>query len=158
VSNVNHVSSNAYISSGQCSSSSIIYNACSIKTFLKEQPGKYVLVENHKVNHVEPSPCSNRFALPAVKDENNRSIIIKNFASCRSCHTTYAYTCVSKNYHQRHPLHHQGTVDGIFFFTYFIYISSSKSRSLTSKNNRLLKLLNKNSLGAWGRGGDRRKI
>jgi hypothetical protein len=65
---------------------------------------------------------------------------------------------VSKNYHQRHPLHHQGTVDGIFFFTYFIYISSSKSRSLTSKNNRLLKLLNKNSLGAWGRGGDRRKI
>jgi hypothetical protein len=56
VSNVNHVSSNAYISSGQCSSSSIIYNACSIKTFLKEQPGKYVLVENHKVNHVEPFP------------------------------------------------------------------------------------------------------
>jgi hypothetical protein len=139
VSNVNHVSSNAYISSGQCSSSSIIYNACSIKTFLKEQPGKYVLVENHKVNHVEPSPCWNRFALPVVKDENNRSIIIKN-------------------YHQRHPLHHQGAIDGILLFTYFIYISISKSLSLTSKNNRLLKLLNKNSSGAGGRGGDRRKI
>jgi hypothetical protein len=56
-------------------------NACNIKTLLKEQPEKYVLVENHKVNHVKPSPCRNRFALPAVNDENDRSIIIKNFAS-----------------------------------------------------------------------------
>jgi hypothetical protein len=56
-SNVNHVSSNACASPGQCSSSSIIYNACNIKTFLKEQPEKYVVVVNHKVNHVKPSPC-----------------------------------------------------------------------------------------------------
>jgi hypothetical protein len=41
----------------------------------------------------------------------------------------------SKNYHL---LHHQGTIHDIFFFTYFIYISSSKSPSLTSKNNRLI--------------------
>jgi hypothetical protein len=91
VSNVNHVSSNACVSSGQCSSTSIIYNAYNIKTFLKEQPEKDVLLENHKVNYIEPSSYWNRFALPAVKDENGRSIIIKNFASCRYCHTTYAY-------------------------------------------------------------------
>ena len=59
---------------------------------LKEQPEKYVLVENHKVNHVKPSPCWKQFALPAVKDENSRSVVIKNFAACRSCYTTYAYT------------------------------------------------------------------
>ena len=77
---------------GQNSSNNITYNAINIKNFLKERPEKYVLVENQKVNHVKPSQCWNRFSLPAVKDENNRNIIIKNFAICRSCYTTYAYT------------------------------------------------------------------
>ena len=85
-------SSNISPSLGQHSSNNITYNAINIKNFLKEQPEKYVLVENQKVNHVKPSQCWNRFAPPAVKDENNRNIIIKNFASCRSCYTTYAYT------------------------------------------------------------------
>ncbi len=65
-------SSNVCDSPGQCSLDAIKYNTLNIKAFLKE----YVLVENHKVNHVKPSP--------AVKDENDRSIVIKNFATCRS--------------------------------------------------------------------------
>jgi hypothetical protein len=91
-SNASRVSSNACASSGQGSSNSVTYNASNIKRFLKEQPEKYVLLENHKVNHVKPSPCWDRFALPAVNDETDRSIIIENFASCRSYFTTYAYT------------------------------------------------------------------
>lgn len=83
--------SNACLSPGECPSGGIKYNASNIKIFLKEQPEKYVLVENQKINHVKPSPCWKRFALPAVQDENDRSIIIKNFATCRSCYTTYSY-------------------------------------------------------------------
>jgi len=85
-------SSTTCASSGQSSSSVIKYNTSNIKMFLREQPEKYLLVENSKVNHVKPSPCWNRFALPTAKDENDRSIIIKNFATCRSCYTTDTYT------------------------------------------------------------------
>jgi hypothetical protein len=85
-------SSTTCASPGQSSSSVIKYNTSNIKMFLREQLEKYLLVENPKVNHVKPSPCWNRFALPAVKDENDRSIIIKNFATCRSCYTTDTYT------------------------------------------------------------------
>ena len=83
---------NARVSLSPCSSSSITYNTSSIRMFLKEQPGKYTLVQNPKVNHTKPSACWTRFALPAIKDENGHSVIIKNFATCRSCFTTYIYT------------------------------------------------------------------
>ncbi|CAF3806998.1 unnamed protein product [Rotaria sp. Silwood1] len=76
----------------QYSSSNVKYNPSNIKILLKKQPEKYVLVDNHKVNHAKPSPCWNRFALPVVKNENNRHIVIKNFATCRSCYATYAFT------------------------------------------------------------------
>lgn len=68
------------------------YNTSNIKRFLKEQPEKYILVDNRKANALKPSPCWAQFALPAVKDENNHPTIIEKFASCRSCYTTYAYT------------------------------------------------------------------
>jgi hypothetical protein len=131
VSNVNHVSSNACASPGQCSSNSIIYNACNIKTFLKEQPAKYVLVENHKVNHVKPSPCWNRFALPAIKDENDRSIIIKNFASCRSCHTTYAYTYGSTKSLNAHKCFKELSSISSPSSRYYIYMTSFSSPILS---------------------------
>ncbi|CAF1148186.1 unnamed protein product [Rotaria sordida] len=91
-SNTDHSSSIIASSLGQCSSSNIKYNPLNIKLFLKEQPEKYLLVDNHKVNNSKPSPCWNRFALPAVKIENNRNVVIKNFATCRSCYATYVYT------------------------------------------------------------------
>ncbi|CAF1594607.1 unnamed protein product [Rotaria sp. Silwood1] len=94
-SNTDRSSSIISSSLGQCSSTNIKYNPSNIKMFLKEQPEKYVLVDNHKVNCSKPSPCWTRFALPAVKDENNRNIVIKNFATCRSCYSTYAFTCGS---------------------------------------------------------------
>jgi hypothetical protein len=53
---------------------------------LKNQPEKYTLVDNRRVNTVKPSPCWTRFALPAVKDENHQNIIIEKFATCRSCY------------------------------------------------------------------------
>jgi hypothetical protein len=65
-----HPSSTTCASPGQPSSSVIKYNTSNIKMFLREQLEKYLLVENPKVNHVKPSPCWNRFAFPAVKDEN----------------------------------------------------------------------------------------
>jgi hypothetical protein len=67
-----HPSSNVCVSPGQCASDAIKYNSSNIKIFLKEQPGKYVLVENHKISHAKPSQFWNRFALPAVKDENDQ--------------------------------------------------------------------------------------
>ena len=76
----------------QTSSLNMKCNSSNIKIFLKEQPEKYTLVDNNKVNHVKPSACWSCFALPAAKDENNQSTIIKSFASCRSCFTTYTYT------------------------------------------------------------------
>lgn len=87
-------SSNAcmLVSPNQRASAVVKYDSSNIKTFLKQQPEKYVLVDNLNVNHAKPSPCWNRFALPAVRDENDRNIIIKNFASCRACLTTYTYT------------------------------------------------------------------
>ncbi|CAF2801081.1 unnamed protein product [Rotaria sp. Silwood2] len=91
-SNTDHSSSIITSSLGQCSSSNIKYNPSNIKLLLKEQPEKYVLVDNHKVNTSKPSPCWNRFALPAVKNEINRNVVIKNFATCRSCYATYVYT------------------------------------------------------------------
>ena len=60
--------------------------------FLKKQPGKYTLVDDQRTNYTKPSTCWNQFALPAVKDENNRHIIIKNFATCRSSYKTNTYT------------------------------------------------------------------
>ena len=80
------------LSPGQIPSGAIRYNTFNIQTLLKEQPAKYVFVENQKIHQVKPSPCWNRFALPAVKDENDRNVIIKNFATCRHCYTTYSYT------------------------------------------------------------------
>ena len=74
-----------------CSPKDAQYNSSNIKLLLKEQPMRYTLVDNSRVNHVKPSPCWNRFALPAVKDENNRNIVIRNFATCKSCYTTYKY-------------------------------------------------------------------
>jgi hypothetical protein len=74
------------------SSNSVRYDPSSIKTLLKEQPEKYILVDNRKSNPSKPSACWKRFALPAMKDENDRTVVIKNFASCRSCYTTYTYT------------------------------------------------------------------
>lgn len=79
-------------STSECTSNSIKYNSTNIKQFLKQQPTKYVVVDNQKISHTKPSPCWIRFGLPATKDENDRNIIIKNFASCRSCYTTYSYT------------------------------------------------------------------
>ena len=73
-------------------SSNLKYNTSNIKMFLKEQPEKYTLVNNQRINHTKSSACWNQFALPAVKDENNRHIIIKNFATCRSCYKTNTYT------------------------------------------------------------------
>ena len=49
-------------------------------------------MNNDKTHHAKPSPCWIQFALPAVKDENDHSIVIKNYATCRSCYTTYRYT------------------------------------------------------------------
>jgi hypothetical protein len=144
-SNKTRLSSNVCDSPGQYSSDAVKYNTLNIKTFLKEQPEKYVLMENHKVNHVKPSPCWNRFALPAVKDENDHSIVIKNFATCRSCYTTYSYTLGSTkslNSHKcsKDPASTSSSPSFKYFnyylFTiYFVYISSIKS-SLNSKNNR----------------------
>ncbi|CAF2741246.1 unnamed protein product [Rotaria sp. Silwood2] len=94
-SNTDRSSSIISSSLGQCSSTNIKYNPSNIKMFLKEQPEKYVLVDNHKVNCSKPSPCWTRFALPAVKDGNNHNVVIKNFATCRSCYSTYAFTCGS---------------------------------------------------------------
>ncbi|CAF5015705.1 unnamed protein product [Rotaria sp. Silwood1] len=76
----------------QYSSSHVKYNPSNIQILLKEQPEKYVLVDNYKVNHAKLSSCWNRFPLPSVKDENNRNIVIKNFATYRSCYATYAFT------------------------------------------------------------------
>lgn len=90
--NVSHSSSKPFAPIDQDLSNNVTYNTSNIKNFLKEQPEKYTLVGNVKVNHMKPSPCWKKFALPAVKDENNRNIIIKNFATCRSCFTTYCYT------------------------------------------------------------------
>ena len=78
----------------QTSSLNMKYSSSNIKIFRKGQPEKYTLVDNNKVNHVKPSACWSRFALPAVKDENNQSAIIKDFANCRSCFTTYTYTYI----------------------------------------------------------------
>ena len=72
-------------------SDSAKYDPSSIKMLLKEQPEKFALVDNRKMNPAKPSPCWKRFAFPAVKDENDRSVIIRNLASCRSCFTTYTY-------------------------------------------------------------------
>jgi hypothetical protein len=145
LSNKTHPSSNVCVSPGQCASDSIKYNSSNIKIFLKEQPTKYVLVENQKVNHAKPSQCWNRFALPAVKDENDRSVIIKNFATCRSCYTTYIYahgSTKSLNSHKcsKEPSSTSSSPSFRYFnyylFTiYFVYISSIKS-SLNSKTNQ----------------------
>lgn len=84
--------SNACDSPNRSSKDLIEYNTSNIKSFLKEQPDKYVLVDNHKVNPIKPAACWKRFALPAIKNEAGLSIVIKNFATCRSCYTTYSFT------------------------------------------------------------------
>lgn len=98
--------STACDSPGRSSTDSIQYTTSNIRMFLKEQPEKYVLVDNHKVNPTRPAPCWNRFALPAMKNENGRSVVIKNFATCRSCYTTYSFTLGSTkslNFHKCAP-------------------------------------------------------
>ncbi|CAF1069619.1 unnamed protein product [Adineta ricciae] len=84
-------SPNTCRSPGQNSTDSIIYNISNIKRFLKEQPDKYVLVGNHKVNPTKPADCWNRFSLLAVKDETGGNTVIKNFATFRSRYTTYPF-------------------------------------------------------------------
>ncbi|CAF1070781.1 unnamed protein product [Didymodactylos carnosus] len=75
-----HSSADAGGSLPECSIGDIKYDTSNIKVFLKNQSGKYTLVGNPRVNTVKPSACWTRFALPAVKDENHRNIIIKKFA------------------------------------------------------------------------------
>ncbi|CAF1479783.1 unnamed protein product, partial [Didymodactylos carnosus] len=70
-----HSSSDAGGSLPECSIGDIKYDTSNIK-LLKNQPGKYPLVDNPRVNTVKPSACWTRFALPAVKDENHRKIYI----------------------------------------------------------------------------------
>ncbi|CAF1265169.1 unnamed protein product [Rotaria sp. Silwood1] len=89
---------------------------------------KYVLVDNHKVNHAKPSPCWNRFALPVVKDENNRNIVIKNFATCRSCYATYVFTYGSTKSLNSHKC--------VKELSSISTSPSTKSPSLNSKINR----------------------
>jgi hypothetical protein len=146
-SNNTHPSSNVCVSPGQCAIDGIIYNSSNIKIFLKEQPGKYVLVENHKVNHTKPSQCWSRFSLPVVKDENDHTVIIKNFATCRSCYTTYIFTHGSTKSLNSHKCSKELSsissssspsfryFNYYLFTIYFAYISSIKS-SLNSKINQ----------------------
>ncbi|CAF5125695.1 unnamed protein product, partial [Rotaria sp. Silwood1] len=89
---------------------------------------KYVLVDNHKVNHAKPSPCWNQFALPVVKDENNRDIVIKNFATCRSCYATYVFTYGSTKSLNSHKC--------VKELSSISTSPSTKSPSLNSKINR----------------------
>ncbi|CAF5095494.1 unnamed protein product, partial [Rotaria sp. Silwood1] len=112
----------------QYSSSNVKYNPSNIKILLKKQPEKYVLVDNHKVNHAKPSPCWNRFALPVVKNENNRHIVIKNFATCRSCYALYVFTYGSTKSLNSHKY----VKESSSIFT----SPSTKSPSLNSKINR----------------------
>ena len=85
-------SSNVRDSPGQDLYETIKSNPSNIEIFLKEHSERYVPVENRKVNHAKSAPCWTRLTFPIVKDENDRSTIIKNFAACRSSYTTYSYT------------------------------------------------------------------
>ena len=78
--------------SKKSSSNNVVYSSPNIKRLLKEQPEKYTLVNNDKINYAKPSPCWNQFGLPAERDENDRINVIKNYATCRSCYITYRYT------------------------------------------------------------------
>lgn len=116
-------------SPGQSSTHDIKYNTSNIKTFLREQPEKYVLVENRKVNQTKPAACWSRFALPAMKDENSCNTIIRNFAVCRSCYTTCSYTLgltKSLNSHKCAPSTYSSSSFRYFinyrFIIYYIYI------------------------------------
>ena len=91
-SNVDRSPSMVRSSLDESQSSNLKYNTSNIKIFLKEQPEKYTLVDNQRINHTKPSACWNQFALPEVKDKNNLHIIIKKFATCRFCYKTYTYT------------------------------------------------------------------
>ena len=72
--------------------------------FLKEQPDKYTLVDNHRIDHTKPSVWLELFALPATKNEDNGYMIIKSFATCQYSYTAYTYTygsTKSLNWHKR---------------------------------------------------------
>ncbi|CAM2707904.1 unnamed protein product [Rotaria socialis] len=125
---ISHSSSSVCASVDQCSSLNIKYNASNIKMFLKEQLDKYMLVDNHKLNNWKPSVCWSRFALPAVKDENNQNIIIQNFASCRFCYTTYAFTHGSTKSLNSHKCLKETTLLSMSF-------RNGKSPSLNSKTD-----------------------
>ncbi len=71
---INDLSSDTGGSLPECSIGDKKYDTSNIKVFLKNQPEKYTLVDNRRVNAVKSSPCWTRFARPAVKDE-----IIKNY-------------------------------------------------------------------------------
>lgn len=127
-------SSDVCQSPGQVPTDTIKYTTANIKTFLKEQPDKYVLVENRKVNPTKPAPCWNRFALPALKNENGSNTIIRNFATCRSCYTTYSYllgSTKSLNAHRCAPSTSSSPSSRYFRYKnliiYYICISSIKS-------------------------------
>ncbi|CAF4932680.1 unnamed protein product [Rotaria sp. Silwood1] len=80
------------------------------------------------VNHAKPSSCWNRCAVPAVKDENNRHIVIKNFATCRSCYATYVFTYGSTKSLNSHKC--------VKELSSISTSPSTKSPSLNSKINR----------------------
>ncbi len=82
---------NARGSFAQLCTDDIKYTMSNIKDFLKKQPEKYILVDSHRVSIIKPPSCRIRFALPAIKDENDQNIIIGNFATCRSCYIIHLY-------------------------------------------------------------------
>lgn len=92
--NDSHASSSIYVphEHNESNDTPAKYTPLNIRQLLKEKPEKYVLVDNPRVNQKKPSACWHRFALPAIQDENNIKTIIKNFATCRTCYTTYIYT------------------------------------------------------------------
>ncbi|CAF0844168.1 unnamed protein product [Adineta steineri] len=115
--------------SNERSSNIIKYDVINIKRLLKDEPTKYTLVENLKVNHIKPAPCWQKFGLPAIKNENDRNVIIKNFASCKSCFSTYVYTHGSTKSLNSHKCSKEVSSTSP--------MPSNKSPSLCSKNSPL---------------------
>ncbi|CAF0930039.1 unnamed protein product [Adineta ricciae] len=123
------------------------YDAINIKKLLKDQPTKYVLVDNKNVNHAKPSPCWKKFGLPAIRDENNRDSVINKFASCRSCFTTYTYTHGSTKSLNSHKCPKE-----LPFTSSPISSLNSKSSSVYSNNSPLISAKKKTItklIGTW---------
>lgn len=138
VSSTNKIDSspNTCHSPGQNSVAAIKYTSSNLKLFLRQEPEKYVLVENHKVNLNKPAACWNQFALPAIKNENGSNTIIRGFATCRSCYTTYSHTLGSTkslNSHKCASSTSSSPSSKSMYFSYYrfsmccIHISSIKS-------------------------------